>query len=377
MESTMAQPNIIIIGAGVCGLSIAWELLKQGASVTLFDKSIVGSGATNSSGGMLAAGIENEPSEAKLWDLTKYSQDLWVQYRHDLEKASGKNIDYRDHGTMMIATNIDDMAQVDFLYTYQRKLGVDVQMLSAREISKREPHLKTVGGMYCAHDHQVDSILVSNALASTIENMGGVIHTKTKVIKINAQNNIATGVTLLDGTIVPADKVIVCAGINTPTLEGIQDIVPVRPLKGQMVSLQMDINNPILEHVVWTPRSYLIPKSNGTLLIGATVEEAGFNNDNTAGGIFALLEAAWRALPATEDLKFLKHWVGHRPTARDDCPILGKLSIENAYVTTGHHRNGILLTPATGKIMADEILGNTDIATHSDFLNTFSIKRFI
>ena len=368
----MVQPTVIIIGAGICGLSTAWELLKLGAQVAIYDKGLVGNGATNRSGGMLAGGIENEPSEAKLWDLTSYAQDLWLEYRHDLEKASGQNIDYRDHGTMMIATNNDDMAQIEFLHSYQKKIGVHVDMLSAREISKKEPHLKTVGGMYCKNDHQVDSMLVSRALARAIENAGGVIHTKTEITKINSSNNVATGVTLTDGTTVTADKIVLCAGANSPSLDGIEQSIPVRPLKGQMLALQMDINNPILEHVVWTPRTYLIPKSDGTLLVGATVEEAGFNKDNTAGGIFSLLEGAWRALPSTEDLKFECMWTAHRPTARDDCPILGKLNMKNAYIATGHHRNGILLTPATGKLMAHSILEQEN----SKFLDTFSIARF-
>ncbi len=368
----MKQPHIIIIGGGICGLSIAWELLKNNCTVSIYDKGDIGEGATNYSGGMLAGGIENEPSEAKLWDLTAYSQDLWCTYYPELEKESGLSIDYRNNGTMMVATNTDDMAQIEFLHAYQQKLGVDVDLLTARNISKLEPHLKTVGGMICRKDHQVDSRLLVKALIKAIKNRGGEIHTHSPVKSINSTNGTADGITLKDGTILKSDKVVLCGGVYSPTIKGINDIIPVRPLKGQMLSLQMDRQFPLLEYVVWTPKTYLIPKSDGSLLVGATVEEDGFNMDNTAGGIFALLEGAWRALPATEDLKIKHMWVAHRPTARDDCPILSPLSLSNAFVATGHHRNGILLTPATGKLMADLILDKD----RSPFLDTFSLNRF-
>ena len=370
----MRQPTILIIGAGICGLSIGWEALRAGATVKIYEKNLIGSGATNRSGGMLAAGIENEPSEALLWDLTRYSQSLWASFRKQLEAASGVHIDYQTHGTMMVATNQDDKNYIDFVYGYQRKLGVEVQQLSAYEIKRREPHLKVVGGIYCSKDHQVDSSRLSKALATAIEKGGGSIYTKTAVEGIRFKERKAIGITLSDTTHVAGDKIVVCAGVHCQHLGGIDDTLALRPLKGQMLALHMP--HALIRHVVWTPRTYLIPQhASNRLIIGATVEEKGFDNDNTAGGILSLLTTAWRALPAIEDLALKKMWTGHRPTTRDDAPILGKLhskNSENTYIATGHHRNGILLAPATAKIMVDLILEKK----YSKFLDTFSVERF-
>ena len=362
--------TILIIGAGICGLSIGWEAVKSGANVKIYDKNTVGGGATSSSGGMLAAGIENEPGESSLWQLTRYAQTLWPEFLHNLEHVSGMRVNYRNFGTMMIATNRDELEHVHFLYRYQKTLGVNVTNLSSYEISRREPHLKTVGGLYYPGDHQVDSVRLSAALEVAIGKFGGSISPKVPVKGLWIKGDRVVGITLLDGTCIAGDAVVVCAGVHCTELEGIDSSLALRPLKGQMLALHM--KSPLIDHVVWTPRTYLIPKSCGTLIIGATVEERGFDQNNTAGGILSLLTTAWRALPAIEDLPFKKMWVGHRPTMRDDAPILGRLSHKNAYIATGHHRNGILLAPATGKILSELILDNKA----SPFLDTFSVERF-
>ena len=373
MKNKTQKQHIIIIGAGVCGLAIGLELAKNNIHTTIYDKGEIGDGASNHSGGMLAAGIENEPSEASLWQLTRKSQEMWHDYAKEIETISGLNIDYRKEGTMMIATNQDDLKHVQFLYEYQQKLGVKLDFLSARDIQKQEPYLKTVGGMVCKDDHQVNSRLFIKALSTAFIKLGGRIHTHTPVSTIHTTNNTTTGIKLADGTIIEGDGVVVCAGVHSPLIKNIQTPLPVRPLKGQMLALQMDKNSPIINHVVWSPRSYLIPKSDGTLLIGATVEESGYNTENTAGGIYSLLESAWRCLPAVEDLPIKEMWASLRPTSQDDSPILGTLSPSNTYVATGHHRNGILLAPITAKIMADCILNNGKTAKE---FASFSAERF-
>ncbi|MGB1360565.1 MAG: glycine oxidase ThiO [Alphaproteobacteria bacterium] len=362
--------KIIIIGGGVCGLSCGLELAKLGYDTDIYEKNKIGTGATNKSGGMLAGGIENEPSEQNLWELNAYSQSLWTDYKKSLEADSKIDIDYQDHGTMMVGTTADDMNQIEFLYNYQQSIGVNTEMLSARDITKIEPHLKTTGGMIVKSDHQVDSIKLTFALATAFTKLGGNVFEGTEIKKIIHDGTTATGIELNDGTIKTADKILIASGIDTPEL--LKDIIqiPIRPLKGQMLSLNM--NTRLIDRVIWAPKTYLIPKSDNTLLIGATVEEQGLNNDITAGGIYSLLESAWRVLPSIEDLPIKDMWVGFRPTARDDAPILGKLPVNGLYMASGHHRNGILLAPATGKIMAQVI----DTDTNPDIINNFTIDRF-
>ena len=147
---------------------------------------------------------------------------------------------------------------------------------------------------------------------------------------------------------------------------------PVRPIKGQMLALRMDPAAPLLTHVVWAPGAYLVPRRDGRLLVGATVEEKGYDTSLTAGGMLTLLEAAWRVVPAVEELPIDEMWVGHRPGSRDDAPILGTGPIDGLIYATGHHRNGILLTPVTADAIAQLVLdGVVDPA-----IRPFGIERF-
>lgn len=370
MKNTVLQTKICIIGAGVCGLAIAYELQRRGVQAHVYDSGKIGNGATKKSGGMLAGGIENEPSEQNLWGLSQYAQSLWESYTRDIESVSGMDIGYQAHGTMMVATTQDDLNHIQFLYEYQTRIGVGVERLSARDIAKMEPHLKTVGGMFCASDHQVHSIDFITALATAVVKKGGKIFEHTPVESLIHGDNQARGVRLVGGKHVDYDAVVVCAGVHTGDILDAIMCVPIRPLKGQMLSLKMP--HRLIERVVWAPKTYLIPKNDGTLLVGATVEEQGFNMDITAGGVYALLESAWRVCPAIEDLAIDTIWVGHRPTARDDAPILGKTSLDNVYIASGHHRNGILLAPATGKIMGDMICDGVE----NPMMGNFSMERF-
>ena len=146
-----------------------------------------------------------------------------------------------------------------------------------------------------------------------------------------------------------------------------------RPIKGQMLALRMDAAAPLLNHVLWAPGAYLVPRRDGRLIVGATVEEKGFDDTITAGGMLTLLEAAWRAIPAVEELPIDEIWVGHRPGSRDDAPILGRGPLENLFYATGHHRNGILLAPVTADAMARLILD--DVVEPA--IKPFGLERFL
>jgi glycine oxidase len=174
---------------------------------------------------------------------------------------------------------------------------------------------------------------------------------------------------LADGTKITADAVVVAAGAWSRGIAGLAPELrpPVRPIKGQMLSLRMDAAAPLLTHVLWAPGAYLVPRRDGRLLVGATVEEKGFDSSLTAGGVLTLLEAAWRAVPAVEELPIEEMWVGHRPGRRCRSPAVGRL-----VYATGHHRNGILLAPVTADTMARLVLdGVVDAA-----IRPFGIERF-
>ena len=189
------------------------------------------------------------------------------------------------------------------------------------------------------------------------------------------QGGRATGIVLEDGTSVAADRVVLAAGAWSRTVAGLPPDrrPPVRPIKGQMLALRMDAAAPLLNHVLWAPGAYLVPRRDGRLIVGATVEEKGFDETITAGGMLTLLEAAWRAIPAVEELPIDEIWVGHRPGSRDDAPILGRAPLENLFYATGHHRNGILLAPVTADAMARLILD--DVVEPA--IKPFGLERFL
>jgi len=368
-------PAVAIIGAGVIGLATAWRLAQRGAKVTVFDKGAAGSGASHAAAGMLAANLEAEPREEALTALNRASQALWPDFAAELESASGMSVGLRTEGTLLLALTADDQARLKHLLAFQTSLGLPLEWLSAAEVRRREPHLapNMVGAIWSPKDHQVDNRAVAAALRLAVQRAGVTLHEHSAVEEITTAGGRVTGVRA-GGSSVSADVVVLAAGAWSRDIAGLPNDArpPVRPVKGQMLALRMDPKNPLLNHVVWAPGAYLVPRRDGRLLIGATVEEKGFDPHLTAGGQLSLLEATWRALPGIEELPIDEMWVGFRPGSRDDAPIIGPGAVPGLVYATGHYRNGILLTPITAKAIADLVLdGAVDPA-----IRPFGLERF-
>lgn len=370
-----AKPAVAIIGGGVIGLAVGWRLCQAGCRVTLFERERVGAGASWAAAGMLAAASEAEPGETALLALNRHSQALWPDFARELEAASGLEVGYRDEGTLVVALDRDDAARLRATFDFQRGLGLDLDWLSAAETHALEPHLHPAiaGAIRGKGDHQVDNRRLVVALAEAFRRAGGTLCENAEVTGLAVAGDRAVGVRLGD-EVQHADRVVLAAGAWSPRLAGLRDWLrlPVRPVKGQALALQMDAAAPLLRHVVWTGRVYLVPRRNGRLIIGATVEERGFDGGLTAGGMLALLDGAWRALPGCEELPIAETWVGFRPGSRDDAPILGPCALDRLVLATGHHRNGILLTPATAALVANFVLTG-EIA---EAMQPFGIDRF-
>jgi glycine oxidase len=370
------KPDVAIIGAGVIGLGIAWRLAAQGASVKVFDKGTSGAGASHAAAGMLAACCEAEPGEEALVALGRESQARWGAFAAELQQASGVDVELRTEGTLVVALTADDQARLAHQLVFQQKLGLPLQWISAAETRRREPHLagKLAGAVFSPEDTQVDNRKLAAALRIAAANAGARISEHCAVGAISSHAGRVDGIVLADGNKVAADVVVLAAGAWSRGIAGLPPELrpPVRPIKGQMLALRMDAAAPLLNHVVWAPGAYLVPRRDGRLLVGATVEEKGYDTALTAGGVLTLLEAAWRVVPAVEELPIDEMWVGHRPGSRDDAPILGAGPIEGLIYATGHHRNGILLTPITADAIARLALdGVTDPA-----IRPFGIERF-
>ncbi|TMJ27733.1 MAG: glycine oxidase ThiO [Alphaproteobacteria bacterium] len=355
-------PTALIIGAGVIGLGIGWRLAQRGAAVTLFDRAAAGSGASHAAAGMLAACAEAEPGEEKLIALGRRSQALWPDFAAELEKLTGQPVDLRREGTLVVALTADDQARMQHHLEFQHSLELPVEWISAREARRHEPHLASIAGaVWSPEDGQVDNRKLVAALKLACASAGVDIQEHRPVRRILLTDGCAVGVELADGTEHRGDTVVLAAGAWSRGIEGLPSALrpPVRPVKGQMIALQMDPAAPLVTHVVWGPKVYMTPRLDGRLILGATVEEKGFDATITAGAVLALLEAAWRVFPAIEELPVAEMWAGHRPGSRDDAPILGYGPAGGLIYATGHHRNGILLAPITADAIARLVLDGT------------------
>jgi glycine/D-amino acid oxidase-like deaminating enzyme len=225
---------------------------------------------------------------------------------------------------------------------------------------------------HCAF--RIDSRKLASALRIAAEGIGAIVREHTPIKEISITGGRADGVILADETRVWADVVVLAAGAWSRGIAGLPQELrpPVRPVKGQMLGLRMDPTSPLLNHVVWAPGVYLVPRRDGRLIVAATVEEKAFDTSLTAGGVLTLLEAGWRAVPSIEELPIEEMWVGHRPGSRDDAPILGRGPVDGLIYATGHHRNGILLAPVTADAMARFVLeGAVESA-----IRPFGFERF-
>jgi glycine oxidase len=357
-------------------MGIAWRLAQADRSVTVYDRAEAGHGASWAAAGMLAAAVETEPGEEELLTLTLESQRMWRGFARELKAASGISVEYRDEGTIVLALTRDDAEHLRHTYDFQKSLGLELQWLSGAEARRREPHLRPgiPAAVFSPRDHQVENRRLAQGLGEAARRAGVVLREHLAVREVEIAGGRVRAVVTDHGRD-PADVVILAAGAWSREIAGIPSayLPPVRPIKGQMLALRMDPSAPLLRHVIWAPRSYLVPRQDGRLVIGATVEERGFDDKLTAGGLLALLEGAWRAVPTIEELPIAETWVGFRPGSRDDAPMLGPSGIDGLVIATGHHRNGILLTPLT----VDTISAYVLTGRLPEIVEPFTPERFI
>ena len=378
----MKNKKILIIGGGVIGLGIGWQLAKAGAAVTIYDRVEAGRAASWAAAGMLAPLAEAHTEEPELLKLGCQSLARYPQWVRELEADAEMSIGYRVEGTLVVGLESDDTHQLRHLYTAQQDLGLDVEWLTGREAREIEPALspRVTAAIRCESDHQVDNRLMVKALQRAYQRRGGTLYENEAIKSIQIENRMATGVKTRDDEKQNADVIVLSAGCESAQIQGLPDAIrpPVRPVKGQILALQMETGITI-KNVIRTVRArypmsvYLVPRTDGRLIIGATSEEMGFDTRLTAGGVFELLRGAWEAVPGVYELPMLETWAGLRPGSRDNAPILGKTPIENLIYATGHYRNGILLTPITAYEIAKLILtGET-----SNTIAPFRLDRFL
>lgn len=371
------QVDVAIIGGGIIGLSIAWRLGQRGRSVVIVEKGRLGRGASWAAAGMLSPAAEIGFEELNLYRFGRESLKRWPQFARELEEASGQSVGYRDEGTLVVAADRDDTEALQRLFRFQLEQGVPVKWLAGSEALEIEPMLAPglPAAIFSPEDHQVDNREVVEALVKVIREMEELTVFENNTVKRVEILNKGVRLTVGDSREFFATIAINAAGAWSRDLGGIRSQLPVRPVKGQILSLRMKEGFE-LNHVIRGPSAYLVPKTDSRLVIGATSEELGFDAKITAGGVYRLLEGAVEVVPGVEELEILETSVGHRPVCRDHAPLIGWLA-PRIMAATGHYRHGILLTPIT----ADEVTCDVDArldgnAETSEWLAPFSPTRF-
>ena len=364
----------VVVGGGAIGLSIAWRAAAAGEQVTVVDPE-PGRGASWAAAGMLAPVTEAHYGEDALLAFNLDSAQRWPSFAEELASASGRDPGYRRCGTVMVARDRDDQAELADLLAFRRRLGLDVHRLTGREIRALEPALspRVRGGLLVEGDHQVDNRALVEALLAACA-AAGVDVRRTRVAALSVSRDRVEGVRLEDGTVITAETVVIAAGAASAEIEGLPaDLVPVRPVKGQLLHLRgLLAGEPLARHVVRGLDVYVVPRSDGRVVVGATVEEMGHDLRVTGGGVFELLRDAYELLPGIAELELVETTAGLRPGTPDNAPLLGRTDLPGLVLATGHSRNGILLTPATADAIADVILGKEPPA-----ISPFDPRRFV
>ncbi|MBM9622079.1 glycine oxidase ThiO [Streptomyces zhihengii] len=359
MSRTANQPDVLVVGGGIIGLVTAWRAARRGLTVHVADPG-PGGGAARVAAGMLAAVTELHYGEQTLLALNLESARRYPDFAAELEEASGRGVGYRACGTLAVALDADDRAHLRELHALQTRSGLESTWLSGRECRRLEPMLApgVRGGLRVDGDHQVDPRLLAAALVTACERAGVVLR-RHWARRLTVEHDRATGAVLADGTRLAAEQVVLAGGSMSGRLDGVPDEVlpPVRPVKGQVLRLTVPpAFAPFLSRtvraVVRGSQVYLVPRESGELVIGATSEELGWDTSVTAGGVYELLRDAHELVPGITELPLTETRAGLRPASPDNAPLLGFTALPGLLLATGHYRNGVLLTPVTGDVMA-------------------------
>ncbi|HXV76535.1 MAG TPA: glycine oxidase ThiO [Candidatus Polarisedimenticolaceae bacterium] len=374
---TIRRTDVTVVGGGVIGLSVAAELLRRGVAVDVIDRGPIPGYATAAAAGMLAPVSEAELEDEVVLPLALDSLARFPAFVDWLERTTGLPCDYRTDGTLWVAVTRDDRAELEHIHhtLTERIGGMPARWLSAGEVHAREPHLsgRVLCGLWVERDLQVDPRALTAALERAIVAAGGTIERGTRVVGIIADGGVVRAVELAtpDGVARrAAGGVVLAAGAwSGHELRLPLGDLGIRPVKGQLIRLA---GAPLLRHVVRHPEAYLVPRGTGELLVGATMEEVGFDPAVTAGAVHDILRKAWQLLPGLYDLELREVSVGFRPMSRDNRPVIGPTAIAGLYLAVGHGRQGVLLAPATAQLLADAIT----TGRVPEVLLPFAIDRF-
>ncbi|MFJ8502750.1 glycine oxidase ThiO [Streptomyces avermitilis] len=351
--------DVLVVGGGIIGLVTTWRAAQRGFATAVVDPD-PGGGAAQVAAGMLAAVTELHYGEQTLLGLNLASARRYPDFAAELTEATGQDLGYRPCGTLAVALDADDRAQLRELHALQRRSGLESEWLNGRECRRLEPMLApgVRGGLRVDGDHQIDPRRLAKALVTACE-LAGVVFHRVWAERLFLVRGRAAGVVTRDGAELAAGQIVLAGGSLSGQLAGVPDDVlpPVRPVKGQVLRLTVPKRYaPFLSRtvraVVRGSQVYLVPRESGELVVGATSEELGWDTTVTAGGVYELLRDAHELVPGITELPLTETRAGLRPGSPDNAPLLGPTELDGLLLATGHFRNGVLLTPVTGDAMA-------------------------
>ena len=356
----------MVAGGGIVGLAIAREMASGGMQVALFDRDREkGADATQVAAGMLAPVGEHEFGEQALLPMNLASADLFPELTAELEEATGLPTGYRRDGGLHVALDGDEAAVLDRMAALQEESGLEPRRLTPSKAREVEPGLSPSvrSAVLAPGDGAVDPRQLADALEADAVSRGAAVFRGSPVTGLLRSGDGVTGVETSDGP-VEAGTVVAATGAETGRLEwlGPHELPPVRPVKGQVVELRAPEAGPIASRPVVTERVYVVPRPDGRIVVGATVEERGWDREVTAGGVHEMLREAYRVLPDLAEAAFIGARAGFRPGTPDNLPVVGRTATPGLVLATGHYRNGILLAPLTGQAVARMVAEDLDDA---------------
>ena len=346
-----------IAGGGLIGCAIALELSRAGLRVALFDARDPGREASWASAGILSPAPENSAMIAMV-PLGRASMALYPDFIASVEEVSGLPTGYRARGTLEALFSRRAKEELNTIIALHHGLGLKAEAISAEEAREIEPAIgdEIEAAVLRPDEASVDNRLLTGALLEAAKRSGARVFPVSPVQSISREGSDCRGFILANGERIAVGHTIIAAGSFSSQIAGIEQFAPVRPAKGQMVSLRNEAVN--IERVLWSERVYLVPRDDGRILAGATVEHVGFDKTVTAGGIHANLDAAIELVPALAAARVEETWAGLRPDTPDHLPVIGPTDLAGLLIATGHFRSGVLLTPITARIIGDYVAGS-------------------
>jgi glycine oxidase len=361
--SSEGPGDLLVVGGGVIGLATAWRAAARGMTVTLIERDGLGEGTSRIAAGMLApvAEVEFGGAGRRMLELAMRSARLWPGFAEELGAVSGTEIALRPTGTLLLARDADEEAELERQLEFRRSLGLDVKRLRPSAARELEPALAPTlrAALEAPGDHSLDPRPVLRALREVCGAAGVRIRERSPLAGLEHDGCRLEAVVLADGERLSSGAVVLATGPWSGRLPGLPDGagVPVRPVKGQVLRLRDPAGPGLLERVIRYAGGYVVPRGDGRYVLGGTVEERGFDTSATAGAVYELLREARELLPGITEMEIEELSVGMRPGTPDNLPAIGPARLAGLWWATGHYRNGILLAPLTAELLTGALCG--------------------